>query len=47
MLHRLIQYISISEVRALELDSSNTIVEQVPIILNQPVQKRISEVKRA
>jgi KUP system potassium uptake protein len=44
-LHRLIQHISISEVRALELDSTNTIVEQVPIILTQPVQKRITEVK--
>jgi KUP system potassium uptake protein len=46
-LHRLLQHISISEVRALELDSTNTIVEQVPIILNQPLQKRIAEVKRA
>jgi KUP system potassium uptake protein len=46
-LHRLIQHISIPEVRALELDSSNTIVEQVPIIVNQPLQKRITPVKRA
>jgi KUP system potassium uptake protein len=45
-LHRLIQHISIPEVRALELDSSNTIVEQVPIIINQPLQKRITPVKR-
>lgn len=46
-LHMLIQNISIPEVRALELDSTNTIVEQVPIILNQPLAKRISSVKSA
>jgi KUP system potassium uptake protein len=45
-LHRLISYLSIPEVRALELDSTNTIVEQVPIIVNQPVGKRIQAVKR-
>ena len=44
-LHRLIQYISIPEVRALELDTTNTVVEQVPIIVNQPLQKRISPVQ--
>lgn len=38
------QYISIPEVRALQLDSSSTIVEQVPIIINQPVERRISPV---
>jgi KUP system potassium uptake protein len=42
MLQRLAGNLSIPEVRALELDSSNTIVEQVPIIINQPVEKRIS-----
>jgi KUP system potassium uptake protein len=46
-LHRLIQHISIPEVRALELDSTNTVVEQVPIIVNQPLEKRIRSVKRA
>jgi len=46
-LHRLIQHISIPEVKALELDSSNTIVEQVPIIINQPLGKRITPAKRA
>jgi KUP system potassium uptake protein len=45
-LHRLIQHISIPEVRALELDSTNTVVEQVPIVLKQSVAKRISAVKR-
>ncbi len=46
-LHRLIDHLSIPEVRALELDSTNTIVEQVSISVNQPVAKRISEIKRA
>ena len=46
-LHLLLQHISIPEVRSLELDSTNTIVEQVPIIVNQPVEKRISPIKRA
>jgi KUP system potassium uptake protein len=44
-LHSLIRHISIPEVRALELDSPNTIVEQVPIIINQPLAKRITAVK--
>ena len=46
-LHRLIQHISISEVRAFELDTTNTIVEQIPIIVDQPVGKRIKAAKRA
>ena len=40
-LRSLVRHISIPEERALQLDSTNTIVEQVPIILNQPVEKRI------
>jgi KUP system potassium uptake protein len=44
-LHKLLQHFGISDVRALQLDSTNTIVEQVPIIINQPVQKRISSVR--
>jgi KUP system potassium uptake protein len=42
-LRSLIRYISIPEAIALQLDSTNTIVEQVPIIINQPVDKRISQ----
>jgi KUP system potassium uptake protein len=42
MLHRIVGRLSINEVKALQLDSSNTITEQVPIILKQPVEKRIS-----
>jgi KUP system potassium uptake protein len=45
MLHSLVGHLSITEVRALQLDSSNTIVEQVPIVLNQPLIKRISRRK--
>jgi KUP system potassium uptake protein len=44
-LRRLVGHLSIPEVRALQLDSSNTIVEQIPIIINQPVEKRISRRK--
>ncbi len=40
-LHKLLQHFGISDVRALQLDTTNTVVEQVPIIINQPVQKRI------
>jgi KUP system potassium uptake protein len=45
-LQSLIRYISIPEERALQLDSANTIVEKVPIILNQPVERRIIPVKK-
>ncbi len=38
----LVRYISIPEERALQLDVSTTIVEQVPIILKRPVGRRIS-----
>lgn len=40
----LVKYISIPEVRALQLDVSTTIVEQVPIIVNRPIERRISPV---
>ncbi|HLP74739.1 MAG TPA: KUP/HAK/KT family potassium transporter [Bacteroidales bacterium] len=36
-----VRKISISDEKALQLDSSNTIVEQVPILVNQPVEARI------
>ncbi len=44
-LHRLIDHLSIPEVKALELDITNTMVEQVPINVNHPVEKRISAIK--
>lgn len=43
-LRSLVRYLSIPEVRALQLDASNTIVEQVPIIINRPLDKRIMPV---
>lgn len=45
-LRSLVRHISIPEERALQLDSTNTIVEQVPIIIDQPVDKRISSIKQ-
>jgi len=44
-LRSVVRHISIPEVRALQLDSSNTIVEQVPIILKQPIAKRITQMQ--
>jgi KUP system potassium uptake protein len=41
----LVRKISISDERALQLDSANTVVEQVPIILKQPVETRIQPVQ--
>jgi KUP system potassium uptake protein len=43
-LRSLVRYISIPEVRALQLDASNTVVEQVPIIVNRPVERRIKPI---
>jgi KUP system potassium uptake protein len=36
--------ISISDTRALQLDSTNTVIEQVPIIIDQPVPQRINRI---
>jgi KUP system potassium uptake protein len=44
-LHSLSRLLCISDVRALELDSSNTIEEQVPITIDQPIDFRIKRVK--
>ncbi len=44
-IHRLIDRLSLPAVKALELDETNTIVEQVPIILNKSLGKRIRAVK--
>ncbi len=43
-LRNVVRYISIPEVRALHLDITNTIVEQVPVLVKQPVEKRINPV---
>jgi KUP system potassium uptake protein len=44
-LRNLIKIISIPDARDLQLDTSNTIVEQVPIIVNRPIERRISQIK--
>ena len=40
-LHSISRIICISDVKALQLDSTNTIEEKVPITINQPVRDRI------
>jgi len=41
-----VRRISISDERALQLDSANTVVEQIPIIIDQTVQNRIQPVEK-
>ena len=41
-LHSLSRLLCISDVKALQLDSANTIEEQVPITIDQPLEKRIN-----
>jgi KUP system potassium uptake protein len=43
-LHSFSRLICISDVRALQLDSANTIEEQVPITIDQPVGRRIKRI---
>jgi len=42
----IVRHISIPEDKALQLDSANTIVEKVPIIINQPVARRIERIRK-
>jgi len=44
-LQRLIRHISIPDLNALQLDSANTEVEKVPILIKQRVYKRITPIK--
>lgn len=44
-LHSLSRLLCISDVKALELDSSNTIEERVPITIDQPIDFRIKRVQ--
>jgi KUP system potassium uptake protein len=46
-LHNISRLICISDVNALQLDSTNTIEEKVPIIINQPQSERIIRVSRS
>jgi KUP system potassium uptake protein len=43
-LHNLVRRMSISDITALHLDPTITIIEQVPIIIDQPVDTRIARV---
>jgi KUP system potassium uptake protein len=43
-LNSVVRKLSISDIRTLNLDATNTIVEQVPIIIDQPVAKRIRRI---
>ncbi|MDO9338921.1 MAG: KUP/HAK/KT family potassium transporter [Bacteroidales bacterium] len=45
-LHSLSRLLCISDVKALQLDSANTIEEQVPITIDQPIKKRISRINK-
>jgi KUP system potassium uptake protein len=44
-LHSVSRLLCISDVKALELDSSNTIEEQVPITIDQPIDFRIKRIQ--
>jgi KUP system potassium uptake protein len=44
-LHSLSRLLCISDVKALQLDSSNTIEEQVPITIDQPIDLRIRRIE--
>ncbi|HBH84949.1 MAG TPA: potassium transporter Kup [Bacteroidales bacterium] len=44
-LHSISRLFCISDIKALHLDSCNTIEEQVPITINQPISQRIRRVK--
>jgi KUP system potassium uptake protein len=44
-LNSLIRRISINDIRTLNLDSTNTIIEQVPITIDQPVPYRIRRIQ--
>jgi len=43
-LHLIVRQIGQPEEKALHLDATSTIVEKVPIIIDQPVARRISRV---
>jgi KUP system potassium uptake protein len=44
-LHGLSRLVCISDIKALHLDSCNTLEEQVPITINQPISQRIARIK--
>jgi KUP system potassium uptake protein len=44
-LHSLVRKLSISDITTLNLDSTNTIIEQVPITIDQPIVQRIKRIE--
>ncbi len=44
-LNNIASRINITDIRSLQLDSTNTTIEQVPILIDQPVQERIKRMK--
>jgi KUP system potassium uptake protein len=44
-LHNVVRRLAISDIRALQLDSTNTIVEQVPIRIDQSIKLRIKRIQ--
>lgn len=44
ILNNIVRRLAISDIKALHLDSTNTIVEQVPITIDQPVNVRINRI---
>jgi len=44
-LHNIVRNIGITDIRALNLDTTITIEEKVPIIIDQPVEKRIERMQ--
>ena len=43
-LHLLVRHLSLPEERTLQLDTTSTVVEKVPIIIDQPVLNRIERI---
>jgi KUP system potassium uptake protein len=43
-LNSLVRKLSITDIRTMNLDSTNTIIEQVPITIDQPVANRIKRI---
>jgi KUP system potassium uptake protein len=44
-LNKFSKILSITDIKALQLDSANTVIEQVPILIDQPVDIRIKRLK--
>jgi KUP system potassium uptake protein len=45
-LYRLAGKLSITDIKSFQLDSTNTTIEQVPILIDQPYHQRISRISR-